>query len=112
MQTRLESYIEDMIVCEVSCMTLNTHNLIHSLTSGLTKTKGQGCCLIDARMPEATTICSRELQLFLTRRLHGCLKLKILMAIAFMPTSNEGTTEFPAHFTLLKQKHKTCVHPP
>ena len=33
----------------------------------------------------------------------------ILMAIASMPTSNEGTTEFPAHFVLLKRKHKTCV---
>ena len=36
----------------------------------------------------------------------------ILMAIAFMPTSNKGTTEFPTHFALLKQKCKTCVHRP
>jgi len=36
----------------------------------------------------------------------------IFMAIAFVSTSNEGTTEFPAHFALLKQKHKTCVQPP
>ena len=25
------------------------------------------------------------------------------MAIASMPTTNEGTTEFPAHFVLLKR---------
>jgi len=31
-----------------------------------------------------------------------------LMAIASMPTTNEGTTEFPAHFALLKRKRKTC----
>jgi len=30
----------------------------------------------------------------------------ILVAIACMPTSNERTTEFPAHFALLKWKHK------
>ena len=28
----------------------------------------------------------------------GCLKLIIFTAIASIPTSSEGTTEFPAHF--------------
>ena len=31
------------------------------------------------------------------------------MAIASMPTSSEGRTEFPAHFALFKRKHKACV---
>ena len=31
------------------------------------------------------------------------------MAIASMPTSSEGRTEFPAHFALFKRKQKTCV---
>ena len=30
----------------------------------------------------------------------------ILIAIASMPTSNEGTTEFPAYFAILKQNIK------
>ena len=30
----------------------------------------------------------------------------ILMAITSMPTSNEGTTEFPAHFAFLKRNVK------
>ena len=35
------------------------------------------------------------------------------MAIASMPASKyEGTTEFPAHFAVLKQKRKTCVRQP
>ena len=33
----------------------------------------------------------------------------ILIAIASMPTSSEGTTEFPAHFEILKRKHKTYM---
>ena len=33
----------------------------------------------------------------------------ILMAIACTPTSNERTTEFSAHFALLKWKRKMCV---
>lgn len=36
----------------------------------------------------------------------------IFMAMAFIPTSNEGATEFPAHLALLKHKHKTCAQPP
>ena len=56
----------------------------------------QGCCLMGARSQEAPTICSQV------------TKLMILMAIASVPTSNEGTTEFPAHFALLKQKRETC----
>ena len=60
----------------------------------------QGCCLMGARSPEAPTICSQV------------TKLMILMAIASVPTSNEGTTEFPAHFALLKQKRETCVRRP
>jgi len=32
----------------------------------------------------------------------------ILTAIASMPTFNEGMTEFPAHFALLKLKRKKC----
>ena len=35
---------------------------------------------------------------FKTRSRYGCLKLMIFMAIASIPASNEGTTEFPAHF--------------
>ena len=31
------------------------------------------------------------------------------MTITSMPTTNEGTTEFPAHFALMKRKRKTCV---
>lgn len=53
-----------MIACEVSHMTLNTHNLLDSLTSGLTKTKRQGCCLMGARMPEALTICLQATTIF------------------------------------------------
>ena len=33
----------------------------------------------------------------------------ILMAMACTPTSNEQTTEFSAHFALLKWKRKMCV---
>ena len=39
---------------------------------------------------------------FKTKIPHMCLKLMILVAIASMPTSREGTTEFPALFALLK----------
>ena len=45
-------------------MTLNTHNLLDSLTSGLTKTKRQDCRLIGAWMPEAPTICSQAITIF------------------------------------------------
>ena len=31
------------------------------------------------------------------------------MAVASMPATIEGTTEFPAHFALLKRKRKTCL---
>ena len=34
------------------------------------------------------------------------------MAIAQMSTSNEGTTEFPAYFAVLKQKRKMCGRRP
>ena len=40
---------------------------------------------------------------FKTRSLPGHLKLMIFVA------SNEGTTEFPADYTLLKKRRKTCV---
>ena len=44
-----------------------------------------------------------------TRSSHGRLKLVILVAIASMPTSNEGTMEFPSYFALLRWKRKTLV---
>ena len=59
--------------------------------------------LTGTRSPEPPTICWQ-----VTKNLEH-LKLMILIAIASIPTSNEGMTEFPAHFALLKRKHKTCV---
>ena len=88
--------INEIAECKIKCMGLSKNlTVIYSETCG-----PQGCCLMGARSPEAPTICSQV------------TKLMILMAIASVPTSNEGTTEFPAHFALLKQKRETCVRRP
>ena len=88
--------INEIAECKIKCMGLSKNlTVIYSETCG-----PQGCCLMGARSPEAPTICSQV------------TKLMILRAIASVPTSNEGTTEFPAHFALLKQKRETCVRRP
>ena len=87
--------IDEIAECKIKCIRLSKN-----LTVTYNETCGpQGCCLTGAQSPEASTICSQATKI---------LKLMILKAIASVPTSNQGTTEFPAHFALLKQKCETC----
>ena len=59
--------------------------------------RDQGCFLTGARPPEAPMICS-----WATKILNK--------EPAWAPKSYDSYgNRFPAHFALLKQKHKTCV---
>ena len=56
-------------------------------------------------------ISSRTLLHPAIRFAYGRLKFKTrsLPGLMIFVASNEGTTEFPADFALLKQRRKTCV---
>ena len=60
--------------------------------------------LMSTQSPELPTICSRVTKIQNSKPAWA--------PQTYDPTSNEGVTEFAAHFALLKRKHKTCVRWP